>query len=138
MTILRRRFVLILTAAPVVQVAGAEDRKSLRGKLTGGATPGLKTPDGKITPLTGDADTLGVLRDKRLADADFEVLGTTTDGKFTIPAIHTASLFAWKDGKRLRVTYWCDICAIRTYTPGICWCCREETELDLRDPDKVD
>jgi hypothetical protein len=36
------------------------------------------------------------------------------------------------------VTYWCAVCAIRTFTPGICWCCREETELDLLEPDKVD
>jgi hypothetical protein len=33
------------------------------------------------------------------------------------------------------VTYWCEVCAIRTYTPGECMCCQENTELDLRDPD---
>ena len=70
--------------------------------------------------------------------SDFEIVGAVQGDTVTIRPIHTPSLFVYKDGKRLRVTYWCDVCAIRTYTPGICWCCREETELDLRDPDKVD
>jgi hypothetical protein len=34
------------------------------------------------------------------------------------------------------ITYWCDVCSIRTYTPGKCWCCQQETTLDLRDPDQ--
>ena len=34
------------------------------------------------------------------------------------------------------VTYWCEVCAIRSYTPGLCVCCRDETTLDLRDPDQ--
>jgi len=41
-----------------------------------------------------------------------------------------------QDGKLKLVTYWCDICAIRAYTPGPCVCCQRETTLDLRDPDQ--
>ena len=25
------------------------------------------------------------------------------------------------------------VCSIRTYTPGICYCCQDETALDLRE-----
>jgi hypothetical protein len=35
------------------------------------------------------------------------------------------------------ITYWCDVCSIRAYTPGPCVCCQQETTLDLRDPDKL-
>jgi hypothetical protein len=80
-----------------------------------------------------------VLKDARLAGSDFEVAGHSTGiNQFAIDPIHTHSLFVYKDGKRRAVTYWCDICYIRTYTPGKCWCCQEETRLDLRDPDTVD
>ena len=43
---------------------------------------------------------------------------------------------AEKDGHVKVITYWCDVCSIRTYTPGPCWCCQKETLLDLRDPDQ--
>jgi hypothetical protein len=118
----------------------AESGTALRGKLASApdGKPALKTADGKLIPLTGDEDTIGVLKDQRLAGADFEVIGAFAGDQFKVNPIHTRAMFVHKDGKRLMVTYWCDVCAIRTYTPGICWCCREETALDLREPDKVD
>ena len=112
-----------------------------RGKLIQAPTgePALQASDGKLILLSGDPDTVGVLKDERLANTDFEVVGQTTPaGRFDINPIHKRALFSYKDGKRLMVTYWCDVCAIRTYTPGICWCCRQETALDLVEPDKVD
>jgi hypothetical protein len=128
----RRWFLLTLSGA----FAFAANSESLRGALTKtpSAKPALKTPEGKLTELAGDADTLEVLSDERLANADIEVVGSFRDGAFQIDPIHTAALWVYRDGKRLRITYWCDICAIRTYKPGICWCCRENTELDPQDP----
>jgi hypothetical protein len=84
-------------------------------------------------PLHGDSDTLGVLKDKRLKDADLELRGRLDGSRFVVNPIHTNAMHVHKDGKRLIITYWCDLCAIRTFTPGICWCCQEQTELDLRD-----
>jgi hypothetical protein len=123
---------------PVLCSAGPA--QTLRGKLVKGLEdkPALQTSDGKLVFLSGDDDTTGVLKDARLAGADFEVVGkSSAPDQFTINPIHTRAMFVHKDGKKLLVTYWCDVCAIRTYTPGICWCCREETALDLLDPDKV-
>lgn len=136
---MRRRYFLILCAAPL-SGAGDPAAKSFRGKLAKdpNGNPVLQLADGSRLLLTGDDETTGVLKDKRLAGGDFEVVGKLSGETVQILPIHEAALFSWKDGKRLRVTYWCDICAIRTYTPGLCWCCREETELDLREPDKVD
>jgi hypothetical protein len=109
---------------------------SLRGKLTpaAGKPPRLTLPSGAEVLLEGDDQTTGVLNDERLAGADFEVRGEyTPSGAFRILPIYERALFVHKDAKRLLVTYWCAVCAIRTYTPGICWCCQDETALDLRE-----
>jgi hypothetical protein len=131
---LRRDFLALVPVALV-----AQGGNSVKGKLTKDASgnPALRTQDGKVLPLTGDTETTGVLKDERLQEADFEVVGKMNGSTFAIDPIHTAALYVHKGGKRLRVTYWCDVCAIRTYTPGLCWCCREETALDLREPDTV-
>ncbi len=113
------------------------DSQMIRGKLSRSPEekPALSA-QGKLILLEGDEDTLGVLNDKRLADADLELHGFLDGPKFTVNPIHTRNMFVHKGGERLSISYWCEVCAIRTYTPGICWCCREDTVLDLRKPDK--
>lgn len=120
--------------------SGSSDKRDvLRGRLEQreGHAPRLMTASGAIA-LSGDESTAGVLSDPRLANADFEVSGRLAGQRMDIDPIHTRSLFAYQDGKRLMVTYWCDICYIRTYTPGVCWCCQDWTRLDLKDPDTPD
>jgi hypothetical protein len=132
-----RRFLgLLILSSPALFPADAE---VLRGKLTKNAEDKAALDvAGKIISLSGDDDTIGVLSDKRLAGADLELHGKAEGAGFAVNPIHTRGIFVHKDGKRLSVTYWCDVCAIRTYTPGICWCCREETALDLRALDKAE
>jgi hypothetical protein len=132
----RRRILVVFPCAAALVRSASAAGTAFRGKLVEG--PALQGADGKRLKLTGDADTLGTLKDARLVGTDFEVVGVLAGDTVTINPIQEAALFAYKDGKRLRVTYWCDVCAIRTYTPGLCWCCREETVLDLREPDTVD
>ncbi len=126
----KRRSVL----AGFVTTLGAwawEAEKTLRGKLLNGDL--LETPSGPIK-LTGDEPTLGVIRDPRVIGLELEVIGEARGtGALEIGPIHKRALYAIKSGRRLFVTYWCDICSIRTYTPGQCWCCQEQTELDLRE-----
>lgn len=111
----------------------AADRDStLRGKLIQPST--LLTRDGRRIQLAGDASTMGVVKDVRVIGNDLEVIGTfNAPGEFEIGPIHTKSIYAVKNGQRLFITYWCEVCSIRTYTPGRCWCCQEETELDLKE-----
>ena len=136
MDVARRRILVLLPFVPGAVRTAFAAGTAFRGKLVDG--PALQTTDGKRLKLTGDAETMGTLKDARLAGSDFEVVGALAGDTVTIAPIQEAALFAYRDGKRLRVTYWCDVCAIRTYTPGLCWCCREETVLDLRAPDTVD
>lgn len=84
-----------------------------------------------MVSLDGDEPTLKVLHDARLKGADVEVLGHYRDPThFDVDHIHTRSLFVYQGGKRKMVTYWCDVCYIRTYSPGKCWCCQKDTDLD--------
>ncbi len=130
----RRSFLPLLFALPALAIE--PDAESVRGKLMD--VPAVRTSDGGTVALSGDDPTMLVLRDKRLAGMDLEIHGhKSAPGQFTIDKIHTRSLFAYQDGKKRMITYWCDVCYIRTFSPGPCWCCQEDTRLDLIDPDTV-
>lgn len=135
MGIVTRRLVLWFFAGFLY---GAVPSLSVRGKLTRSkdGKPALELSDNKLVYLDGDEGTMAVLNDKRLWNTDFEVVGHfNTPDHFEIDGIHTRAMFVHKDGKRLAITYWCDVCYIRTYTPGVCVCCQKYTDLDLREPD---
>ncbi len=130
---LRRSFLVtwMAIAAPVWAAAAM-----VRGRLRQAADqpPAIITGGGTVVLLEGDDLTVAVLRDARLKDMDFEAEGSQAGAKFMINPIHEKALFVWKNGKRLAVTYWCAVCAIRSYSPGKCQCCQDEMALDLRDP----
>lgn len=131
----RRQFGAWLAAGIAALATAAENTlQSLRGKLTPGAKPVLTGAEGQ-TQLTGDNGTLAVLADQRLANFDFEVVGepSGTPGLFRVGPLHKRAMFVHQNGKRLMVTYWCAVCSIRTFTPGVCMCCQDETALDLKE-----
>ena len=126
----RKEFIAgsLLAALPLFS---EEQLVTLRGKLT---PEGLRTNDGKLVKLEGDSATGGVIHDERLHGMELEITGQMTpSGSLRILPIHKKGMFVLKNGEKLFITYWCDICSIRTYTPGKCLCCQEETQLDLRD-----
>jgi hypothetical protein len=97
-------------------------------------SPALETTPGKRIPLSGDKPTMGVLTDPRLKGATVEVHGQPAEGGgIRLGPIHKNALFVVKNGKKSTVSYWCDVCSIRTYTPGVCMCCQADTELDLQE-----
>jgi hypothetical protein len=129
---------LILLALSAACYAGASAPTSIRGKLIQqDGKPALEVGANKLISLDGDEPTRGVLKDKRLAGADLEAAGHfASPGLFVVDPIHTKALHVYHDGKRHTISYWCEVCSIRTYTPGICWCCQEETALDLKEDSK--
>ncbi|MCP5112893.1 MAG: hypothetical protein GY953_18870 [bacterium] len=130
-----RRHLLLTVSICTLGVLAAAPGTSLRGKLTLGAggKPAIETAKGPVY-VTGDADTMGVLTDHRLVGEDLEVIGQQTAPEaFRVGPIHKKSMWLHREGKRYMVTYWCEVCAIRTYTPGICQCCQEETALDPKE-----
>jgi hypothetical protein len=89
----------------------------------------------KRVALAGDDSTMKVLGDPRLNGFEAEVRGRfTAPDRFELAPFHTHALLIRKDGRWKQVTYFCDVCNIRAYTPGQCVCCQRETELDLIDP----
>lgn len=129
----RRRWLVLAAALP--GLAGAGDAL-VRGRVRVEPDRGvvLVGIDGASTRLRGDRETMAVLRDQRLRVEDFELRGQAGSGEFEIDPIHMRAVFIRRDGRRLVVTYWCDICSIRAWTPGKCQCCQEEMDLDPRDP----
>lgn len=140
----RTFFGIVWIPATLLPVWGDENKPTfIRGLLIqqDESSVRLKIAGNRMIALSGDEPTQGVLTDPRLKDFDFEVGGkftTPAQNQFEIDPIHTRSLFVHQDGKKLMVTYWCDICYIRTFTPGVCWCCQDWTRLDLKDPDTPD
>jgi len=127
-----------LAALACLNAAEPHKAESLRGKLSvrEGAPATVETPDHKVVTLDGDAVTLKVLGDERLNGFEIEARGHfKAPGRFAIDPSHTHSLLVREKGKLKLVSYWCNICSIRAYTPGPCVCCQRETTLDLLDPD---
>jgi hypothetical protein len=112
---------------------------TVRGKLNvhEGSSASVETPDHKVVTLDGDTVTRKVLDDERLNGFEIEARGHfTAPNRFAIDPSHTHSLLVRQNGRLKLVSYWCNICSIRAYTPGPCVCCQRETTLDLLDPDK--
>lgn len=101
--------------------------QTLRGRLRQepGKTPVIQTADGKSYTVSGDEFTRAQMADPKLNGREVEL-----EGRFTGPGqIEASKIFTVKDGKRFKVTYWCDVCSIRTHMPGRCMCCQAQTEL---------
>ena len=133
-----RAYLVAVLLACVAAHGQAEVVDTIRGNLV--AEPGQppaegkplvlisslpKEDDGRKITLVGDEFSEGQLRDPRLAGREWEFEGrVTADGSFTI-----YKLFTMKEGKRHRVTYYCEVCHIYTHEPGPCMCCQDVTEL---------
>lgn len=126
----RRLFGGLLLATAL---SGRQVQERLRGTLKKPAR--LAAAGGREIALEGDTETSAVLRDSRLLGLELEAVGEWADsGRFRVEPVHERGLFVVQNGKPLVITYWCEVCSIRTYSPGKCMCCQEETQLDLRDP----
>ena len=89
------------------------------------------------SPWKATRPRIKVLKDKRLNGIDLEAAGHfTAPDHFMLDPNHARTVLVHKNGKLKMITYWCDVCSIRSYEPGPCWCCQAETVLDLRDPDE--
>ena len=85
----------------------------------------LIAADGRSFELAVDELLDRTMRDPQLAGRTWEALGReAADGRFEVDRAFTI-----KDGRRYRVTYYCEICHITTHEPGRCMCCQENTAL---------
>jgi hypothetical protein len=138
------RVCLCLLALAVASLSAADKPKApaetVRGKLIvrAGQPPAIETADHQLVQLDGDQPTRKVLHDPRVTGFDVEAHGHfTAPGQFLVDPQYTRSLLVHDGGKLKMITYWCDVCYIRAYTPGPCVCCQKDTEVDLRDLDDI-
>src|SRR4026209_1679675 len=114
-----RQLLAILLMLSALCFAADPATSILRGKLgQNGGKPVLELKDHKLIPLDGDEATRGVLTDKRLAGAALEATGHFDKADvFVVDPIHTKALHVYHGATRHTISYWCDVCSIRTYTP---------------------
>ncbi len=135
------RYCLCVVALAMGAMWGAElpSHEVLHGKLMvrEGKPTALATTAHKVVVLDGDESTRKVLADKRLDGYQVEARGHFTSADhFAIDPFHERGLVAVENGKVRLITYYCDVCNIRAYTPGPCACCQKETTLSLQDPNQ--
>lgn len=130
---------LLIASAAALSAAAPQGAPEavLRGKLVQaeGKPPAIETAQHVRVTVEGEPETIAVLGDNRLAGSEMELLGQFKGAdRFQVGPFYTShSMFVLKDGKKFSISYWCPVCSIRTYTPGKCVCCQNETHLDLEE-----
>jgi hypothetical protein len=97
---------------------GAEELATLRGKAhqERDKAPLFLSENGTRYSVSGDSDLLAQLGDTRLAGRRLEVQGRLQGSNH----LEVVRLFTLKDGKRYRISYWCEICGSHLPRPGPC------------------
>jgi hypothetical protein len=86
---------------------------------------GLKTDGGQLYPLKAHENVEALHVEKRLRTRHFRLtLRQEPDSRFY--ALVKSQFF--RDGQLYDFHYFCEVCNITTHAPGLCLCCREETE----------
>ena len=135
-----RGCLLLMLAGAMALFAAEPKTETIAGKLTvrSGAPAVLETASHQVVELDGDAPTRKVLHDPRISGMQAQATGHfTAPGKFLVDPQYKRALLIKQGGHLKMITYWCEVCGIRAYTPGPCVCCQADTELDLRDPDDI-
>jgi len=86
---------------------------------------GLKAANGQIYLLKDDKLTKTLIEEKRIGSKDFQL---TLRKAGDSPAYEIVKSQFFRDGKLYDFYYFCDVCNITTHSPGLCLCCRQETE----------
>ena len=93
-------------------------------------TLGLKASGGKIYPLKKHENVDALFVEKRLQTQDFRL--TLRKDETSSPWFELVKSQFIRGGKVYDFHYFCDVCNITTHAPGICLCCRQETEYQER------
>jgi hypothetical protein len=76
----------------------------------------------QVSPVDTNA---AIFTDSRVRQRELQVTAKLND-KQLLDIIHVQSI---RDGKLYDIYYFCEICNIRAYAPGLCPCCRNELEF---------
>ena len=100
-----------------------QDARSNRNET--GSRFGFASKNGKLyTFLTTDTMT-PVFTDTRVRQRELQITARLYAGD----QLETIKVQSVKEGKLYDIFYYCDVCSITSYTPGLCPCCRNELEF---------
>lgn len=86
---------------------------------------GFASRDGRLYRISPADSMITVFADSRVRQRELQITARLqTNGQLEIIKVQSV-----KDGKLYDIYYFCDICNIRAYTPGLCPCCRNELEF---------
>ncbi len=86
----------------------------------------LEMEDGGAVPLLRDDRSRFFFMDRRVQDRPVVLKVYRYKA---MPYVRLLDAWTVKQGKRFRICYWCNTCAITTFTPGRCPCCQDDVEL---------
>jgi len=86
---------------------------------------GLASREGKLYKFLPTDTMTPVFTDSRVRERELQITGRL-HGSDQLEIIKVQSI---KDGKLYDIYYFCELCNIKAYTPGLCPCCRNELEF---------
>ena len=90
-----------------------------------GSRFGFASHDGKLYKFLPTDTMITVFTDIRVRQRELQLTARLHSGD-QLEIIKVQSI---KDGKLYDIYYFCDVCTITSYTPGLCPCCRNEMEF---------
>ena len=86
---------------------------------------GLESREGKLYKFLPTDAMTPIFTDSRVRQRELQITGRLRNGD-ELEIIKVQSI---KSGKLYDIYYFCELCNIKAYTPGLCPCCRNELEF---------
>lgn len=111
--VIRGRVVCVDAGGDVTGCRSAEARFAIDG------------PDGKRYFFLPEDQKVQMFRDERVRDRLLEIKAW----KRGADRIEIVKIYSVHEGKLFDIYFYCDLCKIRAFAGGPCWCCQQEFEL---------
>lgn len=108
--------------------AAGREVESIFGCSETGTRFGFASKEGKLYTFTPTDTMTAVFTDVRVRQRDLQLTARLHAGD-QLEIIKVQSV---KEGRVYDIFYFCEVCSITAYTPGLCPCCRKELEFRER------
>jgi hypothetical protein len=85
----------------------------------------LRDAAGRLHPFLESDPLAAIFQDRRVRDRELVVRARTRPDE----SLEIVKVYSIKEGKLHDLHYFCEVCNITAYAPGLCPCCRREMEL---------
>jgi len=91
---------------------------------------GFASKDGRLYRFPQTDSMITVFTDSRVRERELQITARLRESN----QLETIKVQSIRDGKLYDIYYFCDICSITAYTPGLCPCCRNQLEFRETEP----